>query len=563
MDNKQTQNPSELSAEQQLDLLVEKFLAEEEPEQVADLADTALQNAGPENTTEDLFASFEGLETPEVDSLPEAFIDPPDLSGEDAPMAPFTPAEDTQDTPAVTELDDQELEAILRAAFAELADDSQKGQNSSSLVEDTMLFEDLSEAARAAEEAAEATEEAESAEEAAAEEEIQEAEAESPAVPRKRRPKNPNTYGFFGIPHMITTVVWLAIIVFIGAGLGRMVWQVAADMLAFGRESQAVTITITAEDDLDSIAQKLQDIGLIRYKGIFKFYVNLAKAEQKIRPGTYNLNTIYDYNALVKKMSGYTNRASTTVMIPEGYTCAQIFKLLEKSGVCSAEKLENAAMNADLSKYWFLEGIDRSTPNCLEGYLFPDTYDFYLDYEPELVLAKLLNNFNVRFSEAMKEKIDELNLTLADMMRRHGLPESYIEANKITVRELVIIASLIEKETSGNEESYAISSVIYNRLTNPGEYPYLNIDAALVYAVGHSPLTNEDKKFDSPYNTYLYKGLVPGPIANPGIASLNAALSPDSTEYYFYALNPSTGVHEFFRNYKEHQAFLDSLRNGG
>ena len=127
----------------------------------------------------------------------------------------------------------------------------------------------------------------------------------------------------------------------------------------------------------------------------------------------------------------------------------------------------------------------------------------------------------------------------------------------------MIIASLIEKETSGNKESYYIASVIYNRLTNPGEYPYLNIDAALVYAVGHSPLTNEDKLFDSPYNTYLYKGLVPGPIANPGVASMNAALSPESTEYYFYALDPSTGEHKFFKTYKAHLEFLESLQQGG
>lgn len=379
----------------------------------------------------------------------------------------------------------------------------------------------------------------------------------------KRRPKNTGTYGFFGIPHMVVTAIWLALILFIGASAGRMIWQVAADMLAFGRPNQTVTITISSNDNLDSIAQKLHDTGLIEYPGVFKIYGKLFNAEKKIKPGTYELNTIFDYLALVKNMSSTATRVSTKVAIPEGYTCRQIFRLLEKNGVCTVEAMEEAIMNADLSEYWFLEGIDQSNPNCLEGYLFPDTYNFYLDHDPEGVLKKLLDNFENRFSETMREKLDLLNETLADMMRSHGLSESYIQNNLFTIKEVVIVASMIEKETSGDEESYFIASVIYNRLTNPGEYPYLNIDAALVYITGRSPITAEDLKLDTPYNTYLYKGLIPGAISNPGLASLNAALSPENSEYYYYALDPSTGSHKFFKTYKAHQNFLESLKNGG
>lgn len=398
-----------------------------------------------------------------------------------------------------------------------------------------------------------------------ADEEPEDQEEEEPteeAPPRKRRPKNGNTYGFFGIPHMITTVIWLALILFIGASLGRMIWQVAADMLAFGRPNQTITITITSNDDLDSIAQKLHDTGLIEYPGIFKFYGKLANAERKVKPGTYELNTIYDYMALVKNMSGTADRVDTTVVIPEGYTCQQIFRLLEKSGVCTVESMEEAVMNADLSKYWFLEGIDQSDPNCLEGYLFPDTYKFYLDHDPNSVLTRLLDTFDKRFSDAMIEKLDILNENLADMMRYHGLSESYIQSHLFTVKEVVIVASIIERETAGDEESYFISSVIYNRLTNPGEYPYLNMDSTLVYITGHSTLTAEDLKIDSPYNTYLYKGLIPGAISNPGLASLNAALAPENTEYYYFAYDHRVGEHKFFKTYKAHQAFMESLKNG-
>lgn len=379
---------------------------------------------------------------------------------------------------------------------------------------------------------------------------------------RKRRPKKRDTYGLFGIPHILTTVIWLSLIVFIGAGIGRMIWLVASDMLAFGKENRTVTITLTNEDDLESITEKLHNTGLINYPGVFKFYGKLVNLENKVNPGTYELNTIYDYFALKNKMSTMEARVTTTVTIPEGYTCAQIFRLLEKSGVCTVENLENAVMTTDLSGYWFLEGIEQDGANCLEGYLFPDTYNFYLDEEPSSVLKKLLNNFDWRFSDAMMEKLGVLNETLAAMMRKNGLPESYIQEHLFTIREVVIVASMIEKETAGDAESYNISSVIYNRLTNPGEYPFLNIDAALVYITGNSPLTQEDLKIDSPYNTYLYKGLIPGPISNPGVASLNAALSPESTKYYYYALNPETGYHEFFKTYAAHQKFLESIYGG-
>lgn len=522
MDHKNESNPSGFSPEEPLNLQLEELIAEEAESPIDEKV-------------------FEEL-----------------LIGEPIVAAP--------EESTVTAIDDAELASILQAAFSDIPGETEV-QCEPQVTDATILVGDIAEIAAQVERAAEAEmeEAATNSPETQPAPEIPEEKNEEKAVPpmKKRRPKNPNRYGLFGIPHMVTTVIWVLLVVFIGAGLGRMIWKVSADMLAFGRENRAVTITIVEDDDLDDITTKLYNMGLIRYKGVFKFYGKLANAEEKIMPGTYHLNTIYDYNALVKKMSSYAARATTTVMIPEGYTCQQIFELLELKGVCTVEKLEEAAMNADLSKYWFLEGIDRSTPNCLEGYLFPDTYEFYLDYESELVLAKLLNTFNIRFSEQMQEKLITLNETLSETMRKRGLSETYIQEHQITIRELVIIASLVEKETSNDEESYNIASVIYNRLTNPGEYPFLNIDAALVYVVGHNALTNEDKLVDSPYNTYLYKGLIPGPIANPGLASLNAALSPENTKYYFYALNPETGVHKFFKTYEEHLRFLESLRKGG
>ena len=385
-------------------------------------------------------------------------------------------------------------------------------------------------------------------------------EDDAPKKQNKRRPRNKGSYGLFGLPHLLVTGIWLAIILTFGVFLGQWLWKGASDVLAFGRENKMVTIKITEQDDLDSLTEKLHSAGLIKEPMWFKWYGQLTDVIEDIDPGTFELSTLFDYHALVAHMTRYsTAHVTANVVIPEGYTCAQIFQLLEENDICSAAAMEDACINAQLSDYWFLAGVQRDDKYCLEGYLFPDTYTFYKGDSAERVLITLLNNFKVRFSEEMKESLTILNDTLAAKMRANGLSEEYIAAHAVTVREVVIIASLIEKESAGPKESSTIASVIYNRLTNPEKYPYLNIDAALVYVTGHAELTEEDKSLESPYNTYITPGLIPGPIANPSLASLKAALNPQTTGYYFYAYDPATGAHHFSATYAEHQAFLNSL----
>ena len=389
----------------------------------------------------------------------------------------------------------------------------------------------------------------------------------------KGRPRMKKGYGLLGIPHIISTLVWLAIILAIGVSLGRMAWVITTDVLAFGRDSKECEITISENDNMDIIANKLKNAGLIRYPELFKLYADLTDAEEEITAGTYTLNTKYDYMALVNYMSSHaTSREEVEVLIPEGYTCAQIFALLEEKKVCSAEDLKAYASDGELGEYWFLEGVERGTAYCLEGYLFPDTYKFYTNDKPGRVLTKFLDNFEYRFTDIMKEKLDVLNDRMGKVMTKLGYPADYVEAHKFTMRDIVIIASMIEKEKANNAESYDVSSVIYNRLTNAKEYPYLNIDATLIYALDGNidpetgktkPLTSADLKMDHPYNTYTQKGMVPGPISNPGRNSLDAALDPNETKYYFYVYNPKTGVHLFAKNATEHQKNVDYVRTLG
>ena len=365
---------------------------------------------------------------------------------------------------------------------------------------------------------------------------------------RKGRPKRRKGEFLFGIPQIAVTCVWLAIILVTGLTLGRMLWVCAADVLAFGREDKMVTVTIYESDSMEDIIDKLHKNNLIRYPGLFKLYADLAVDEGEIKPGIWDLNTMYDYHALVNMMSPSSTRTVIEdVLIPEGFTCRQIFQLLEENRVCTAKDLAEYAANGELKDYWFLENVDRGYEYCLEGFLFPDTYDFYKNSSPKDVLEKLLDNFEFRFSEEMRAQMDTLNAN--------------VTGGTFDIHKVVIVASMIEKETASNEESPKIASVIYNRLFKWGGTPaYLNIDASIVYALdGKTDLTAEDLKIESPYNTYTNVGLTPGAIANPGLASLKAALNPETTNYYFYVLNPAEGVHKFSTTLDEHNAFIASL----
>ena len=381
---------------------------------------------------------------------------------------------------------------------------------------------------------------------------------------RKVRPKKKNVYGLFGLPHLLSTAIWAALCITIGITLGRWVWICVADVLGFGFPNQEVSITVTADDTIDTVTDKLLDAGLIKYSSIFKAFCQLTDAQMgvDITVGSFTLNKQDDYHALLDKMSAKSQvREIITVVIPEGYTCAQIFALLEEHGVCTVQAMEEYCCTSQFSSYWFLENIEKGTKYCLEGYLFPDTYEFYVGSTPKQVLIKLLANFDNHITEAMMAQLDTLNETLAAKYKKNGMSQSYIDEHLLTINDVITVASMIEKETAYSGESQNIASVIYNRLTNPTNYPKLNIDATIVYALGgKTDLTNEDMEFDSPYNTYLYEGLPPGAISNPGLYSIQAALNPNSTSYYFYALDTSGEVrmHKFFKTYQEHQNFLNS-----
>lgn len=321
---------------------------------------------------------------------------------------------------------------------------------------------------------------------------------------------------------------------FVLAGVG---WLAVNDVCALNKEPLTTTVQVERGDSVGDVTDKLKEAGLIESKLLFRIFAMVFDAEETIDPGTYELNTEMDFMCLIDSMRSDLSIVPPNVVrvtIPEGYTVQQTIALLAENGVCAEEDLLEAAKNHVFADYSFVDNTNLGNITRLEGYLAPDTYEFFLDEAPETALGRLLENFAYWMD--------------ADVMKA-------IDKSGYSLKEIVTIASLIEKETDGTDRD-KIASVIYNRLNYAAETAYfLQIDAALVYAAGREITVEDYSTLDSPYNLYLHQGLPPTAIANPSFASIKAALDPADTDYYFYALG-SDGLHIFSRTLAEHQNVL-------
>ena len=312
-------------------------------------------------------------------------------------------------------------------------------------------------------------------------------------------------------------VTYIICVVLVSCLLAELGWLAVNEVCALNKEPLTAEVTIDEGDGLGAIAKKLKKAGIIDSKFLFKLYGLFSGTAKKVDAGVYKLDTGMDYHCLEQTMQTGTSAAATvTVTIPEGYTVQQIIELLAENKVSSVEKLTEAAKNYVFEDYSFIDNENLGNISRLEGYLFPDTYEFYVKEEAVSALSRLLDNFYYWIFE------DE---EMVDMMEGEDL------------KEIITVASLIEKETDGTDRE-TIASVIYNRLNHSAETAYLlQIDASLVYAAGREITQDDYKNLDSPYNLYTHQGLPPTPIANPGLASIKAALNPEKTNYYFYALD--------------------------
>jgi len=251
---------------------------------------------------------------------------------------------------------------------------------------------------------------------------------------------------------------------------------------------------------------------IIKNNYIMRILIKLTKLEEKLKYGEYRLSPAMNTIQILEKLAK-GEVVLYKITIPEGYNCEQIAELLDKKGIVEKESFINLVKNGE--KNW-------------EGYLFPDTYEVPKGYGSENMLKLLLLNFN-RVMDKLKPKI---------------------EKSQFSLDEIITLASIIEKEAKYNDEKSKVSSVFHNRLKNGMK---LQSCATIQYILGKpkEKLEESDLKIDSPYNTYLYKGLPPGPICNPGLDSIIAAIEPTETDWLYFVLGEN-GRHIFSKTYQEH-----------
>ncbi|RIK39725.1 MAG: endolytic transglycosylase MltG [Chloroflexi bacterium] len=305
-----------------------------------------------------------------------------------------------------------------------------------------------------------------------------------------------------------------------------------------------VYIVIEQDESVDSIAERLHEEGLIRSPGYFKLRVRITDAGNDIIAGRYRLDsgmtTAEIINTITAENAALAQEIS--VRFTEGWRTEQFAEQLVKAGLLeSTDDFMRAAADPKWNaRYDFLH--TRPSGVALEGYLFPDTYNFRMDATPDAIIQTLLDTFEARAVPDLRVQSVILGMS---------------------IHQVMVIASIVEREAVEPSERATIASVYYNRIA--AGMP-LQADPTVQYVLGRPgnwwpELTGADLQQDGRYNTYLSTGLPPGPICNPSLASIMAALYPDQTDYLYFVAT-GDGSHAFARTLEEHEANIERYQQG-
>lgn len=307
----------------------------------------------------------------------------------------------------------------------------------------------------------------------------------------------------------------------------------SVELLAEGQEA---TITVAEGAGAKVVGEQLAEARLVSNAGDFTKRVNEMGVDSQLKPGTYTFAGGMSLDAIINQLTA--GPVANALTIPEGSTLeavAQSVATFTENRI-TADAFTAAASDASsyAADYDFL--ADAGT-NSLEGFLFPKTYEIGDDATAESVVRMMLDQFKTEMS---------------------GLDWSYPQSQGLTIYDAVKLASIVERESSGDEQIRAqVASVFYNRLNNFGDpnYGFLQSDATTAYELGHDP-TPEDIKNPTPFNTYTNTGLPPTPICSPGLDCLQAVCNPAQTNYFFFYFAPDesgTMQYYFSETYEEHQ----------
>jgi UPF0755 protein len=289
-------------------------------------------------------------------------------------------------------------------------------------------------------------------------------------------------------------------------------------------------------DSLSFVAQNLEKEGIIKSGYFFIVYGVITKKGKQLKPGSYKLLSLMSVAEILEKIS---SGGSEKITIVEGWNLRDIATFLEKKGYGKKEEFYRAAGMPPIYKDGELTDqkagdivyIEEQKNLPLEGFLFPDTYSI----SPGTPMEEIISTFLFNFDKKINKETEEL-----------------IKEREITLFETIIIASLLEKEVNSLEDKKIVSGIIKKRMENNMR---LQLDATVTYLTGKKSVQVSigETRIPSLYNTYVYGGLPIGPICNPGMESIRAALLPKETDYLYY-LSKSTGETVFSRTFEEHVA---------
>ncbi len=323
-------------------------------------------------------------------------------------------------------------------------------------------------------------------------------------------------------------------LVLIGGGAGA--YLLSLGPVAVGQNTATSIIRVEPGASLSDIAKLLQTHGCLRSALAFKLHAIVTGQASELKSGTYEVSPAMSAPQLIAMLAA-GRQATVTVTIPEGFTLAQIAQRLAEAGLADEQQFQAVATAQAVEE--ILQVNLPEEVRSAEGYLFPETYQFTLDTPPQKIIAQMISEFKKRLITQLWEPLPP-------------------EQQWSSLHQIVTLASLVEEEAKLDSERALIAGVLKNRLERGMR---LECDATVQYALGkhRQRLAYSDLQIDSPYNTYRYAGLPPGPISNPGLDCLRAALKPAQTEYLFYVAR-GDGSHIFSRTYQEHLAAIRQVR---
>lgn len=330
-------------------------------------------------------------------------------------------------------------------------------------------------------------------------------------------------------------IAWLLVILILSAVMAEFFVSGFNDLFAVNRTAEEmVTVIVSKGDSVDDISKKLENKGVVDSALFFSMFLGLTGKGDEIEPGVYEVATNKDYLGVVNYMRNVDNRLNTiSLQFTEGMTVIEVADMLYDAGVTSdKDKFLQLCNSSDFDEdYDFIGAIEENPDRLykLEGYLFPDTYEFYVDEDPALTISRFLDNFDVRVCQTKLELPGySETITIKDLVARSGK----------TMDEIVNTASIIQGEAANVEDMYNVSSVIENRLERGASMDIytLGMDSTHFYPYTSYEEIPEDIRdtFVSAYETYDNEGLPPGAICSPGLDAITAAVAPNPTNYFYF-----------------------------